>query len=826
MRNSLASEIPLWNYSEEKCPHVVLSDGSICAGLEVELKDIESLDNQAVNDFVHLSRNCLNSLEEGIHIQFYFKVDSDFKELIESHESKISTSAHPFVKALATGRVGRLKDDLASGALYRPRLYVFVRLSPNFDLKKNLFATEGEFQAGATEKFDELVDQLLQGREALAQGFSQMGLASIPLSTREMRNLLYQFLNPSRSKEFEINDQREFDHAISDEGILNGLPWLRDESPRSQMVFGDLVLSHQGFVLDGYSHRIVTLKSMPETTFAGQMHGILNLPFHFDLFLTIFNPVQADEMESLKRRRRMAHSLAAGSSGGVSDLESETKLNSTEELLRELLNTGQKLFAAQLQIVLKRSVTAEKQLNRDVKEVISAIRGLSGADALEEQVGAWPITKGNLPSLPIKMERPFKMKTNNLADFLPMLGPKIGDNDPVVLLKNRLGGLASIDSFDSSLSNFNTLVTGSSGAGKSFLNNCIVLQELARNQRIFIIDIGGSYKKLTRVLGGQYFDLTIDACLKFNPFHLDNPVAKPSDQKLKMVQACIESMITEPGEKLLKLDRVKLEKVIHQIFDKARESGQSATLSDLEAELLSSADSSLKDLGVLLYSWTKDRPYGKILDGFGSFSSDARVCTFDLKGLSSHPELQRVLVLLLTDFILNEVEKDKSQRKRIILDEAWELLKSSSAANFMEYCARTLRKTGSGITFITQGVEEIVASPIGPAILNNTATKLVLLQRGDTSVLKNALKLNEREISLIQSLEQRKGKFSEAFFLRSDRAQVLRISPSPIEYWLSTSDAKDNAYLLGLEKNLGLEGALKEAAENFPFGLGGKEVPA
>lgn len=126
------------------------------------------------------------------------------------------------------------------------------------------------------------------------------------------------------------------------------------------------------------------------------------------------------------------------------------------------------------------------------------------------------------------------------------------------------------------------------------------------------------------------------------------------------------------------------------------------------------------------------------------------------------------MILILTDFILNQVESDKSNRKRIILDEeAWELLKSPAAASFMEYCARTLRKTGSGITFITQGVEEIVASPIGAAILNNTATKFIMLQRGDTEILAQTLKLNQQEISLIQSLEQRKGVFSEGFLIET-----------------------------------------------------------
>ena len=94
-------------------------------------------------------------------------------------------------------------------------------------------------------------------------------------------------------------------------------------------------------------------------------------------------------------------------------------------------------------------------------------------------------------------------------------------------------------------------------------------------------------------------------------------------------------------------------------------------------------------------------------------------------------------------------QSDDEISGRIILDEAWELLKSPAAARFMEYCARTLRKTGSGITFIIQGVEEIISSPIGAPILNNTATKFVMLQRGDSKALQAALKLNGQELSLM-----------------------------------------------------------------------------
>jgi type IV secretory pathway VirB4 component len=240
----------------------------------------------------------------------------------------------------------------------------------------------------------------------------------------------------------------------------------------------------------------------------------------------------------------------------------------------------------------------------------------------------------------------------------------------------------------------------------------------------------------------------------------------------------------------------------------------------LRDQLATSKEQSLQRISKMLYSWTGDRPYGRLLDGEGSLRTDARICTFDLKGLSSYPDLQSVMTLMLTEFILTQVEMDKTSNKRIILDEAWELLKSPAAASFMEYCARTLRKSGSGITFITQGLEEIVASPIGPAILNNTATKFVMLQRGDSKVLSATLKLNPQELALIHSLEQRKGKYSEGFMIAGNHRQVIRVYPTPLEYWMATSDAKDNGELLRLQKTgLSLEQSIFAAGLSHPKGM-------
>jgi hypothetical protein len=56
--------------------------------------------------------------------------------------------------------------------------------------------------------------------------------------------------------------------------------------------------------------------------------------------------------------------------------------------------------------------------------------------------------------------------------------------------------------------------------------------------------------------------------------------------------------------------------------------------------------------------------------------------------------------------------------------------------------------------------------------------------------------------------------------IEGDHRQVVRIYPSPIEYWLSTSDAQDNRYLEELRKQgNSLAAAIEKASEEFPKGI-------
>ena len=820
---SLAEELPYWEFVDADRAHVVLSDGSIVSGLQVGLTDIECFDDSAVNSLTVALRSALNSIAEDVTVQFYLSVDSDFSEMLANHSSRRKESSHELIRLIGNYRENVLRKELDSGHLYRPRLNVFLKV-PLPNVKKiSALKKKAQFEKISDDAYNDALEVLGQNTDALQSSFSSLGLESQRMSQSDLVKVVYRFLNPKRS----ITEPAPVIKFASADSLNNdeiSESWLNEDTSRGKLAFGDLILGYDQFILDSHFHRVITLKTLPEVTYAGQLLQFLRMPFHYDLLLTIDVPPQANEMAKLQQKRRMAHSLASTQGNRASDLESESKLNSTEELIRELLNTGQRIYAAQVSVILRAPANTEgmKKLNREVREVLGKFRSLQGAEGLEETVGAWKIVRGNLPAAPVSLERAKKVKTNNLADFIPLYGPRLGDDDPVVIFRNRLNSLVSYDPFDKKLSNYNTLVTGSSGAGKSFLNNCILAQELSRDLRVFIIDIGGSYKKLTNALGGQYLEINLTDTNSINPLEIPDLQSGPSDQKLKSLIAIIESMVVdEDRSKLPKLEKVLLEKEIIELYKSKAKENIVPRLTDLKTALEKSPEICLQQIGKLLYMWTGDTAFGRLLDRPGSLRTNAEICTFDLKGLSSYPDLQSVMILLLTDFIIGQVEGNRTHRKRIILDEAWALLKSNAAAGFMEYCARTLRKTGSGITFITQGVEEIAASPIGSAILNNTATKFIMLQRGDSNVLRETLKLNNEELRLIYSLEQKKGEFSEGFMMEGDHRQVVRIYPTPFEYWLSTSDAFDNAYLDKLmDEGKTLVQAIESAAIKYPAGVG------
>jgi type IV secretory pathway VirB4 component len=836
--HSLSHELPYWDFLRSEGNCVVLSDGSLVQALRLKGASIETWDEDAINRFTQSLRGVLNSLPDEAELQFFVDTNSDYQSVIEKHQSL--KGSNPLISWLSDERAARLRAELTQGGLTKPNLYLFIylRMTRASMGIRSFFEKPKQFHQVRASEHELRVKELVQLTTSVRDGLSAAGISSVEMESDAVAQLIYRFLNPLRSLE---NPAPSLSPSHRDQEFtpqeVKAQPALSIPSPREQLVFSDLIQRMDNLYLDGFYHRVLTLKTLPEFTHAALISKLLSLPFHFTLSIQIRVPEQSKELSSLQTKRRMAHSMSAGQAGRVSDLESEAKLQSTEELLRELIQTGNKIFYFQLALVIRDK--SKDVLEQKSKAVLSRFRELNGAEAVAETVAGFKVFKTCLPAGNSTMVRAKRTKTDNLADFLPLYQAWEGSGRPVCLFRNPRGGIVSYDPFDPLLlPNFNALVTGSAGAGKSFINNCILLQYLTQNPRLYIIDIGGSYRKLCELMKGEYIDVApptdggaSHAFQAINPFQLPPNTTEPSPRKIKFLLALMETLLTdEEGDKLGKLDKSLLEEAITKTYQRCfpkrmpRLSDFVEVLNDWKTANDAEMATKLKHFAKMLYPWTGSRPYGRLLDTESSFCVESDFMVFDLKSLSSFPDLQSVMLLIITDLILGKIDSQLGRPGRILMDEAWELLKSQGAMHFMEYCVRTLRKALWGITFITQGLDEIVQSPIGPAILNNTATKFILLQRGDLEPTRKCLKLNSHEMALISGLKQVKGTYSEAFLIANEERGVIRMTPTPLEYWISTSDAADNALLASFRKenpNLAFPDVIHQLATRYPQGSQG-----
>ncbi|MCK6596772.1 MAG: ATP-binding protein, partial [Bdellovibrionaceae bacterium] len=523
---------------------------------------------------------------------------------------------------------------------------------------------------------------------------------------------------------------------------------------------------------------------------------------------------QMKEDFALKTQRQIAYAMYSGKKG-VQDLESAAKLQDIEAVLSKRVSGETKIFSVSLNVVLRNSDPDE--LDAQCAEVLSKFREISGAEGILETIAAsYIFYEVSLPNARCT-ERTRPMNTEVLADFLPIYGEWLGHTKPRVLLKNKSKGLIGFDPFSPTHTNYNQLISGSSGAGKSYFGNILISNLMKESPQVFIIDVGGSYKKTTENFNGQYIPIGADSQISINPFDLSSTDIEAKDQKIKFLTSLVELMTKEEDEKgIRKLQRAEIEMMIKSII----QTNPEAKLSDLKNRLLESSDESVQKMGKILEPWCGDTPYGKFIDQKTNLSLDKKIVCFDLKGLENLPDLQAVCLFLITDLIWREVQKDKINQKFVIFDESWTLLDNDAGAKLIESVFRTFRKYMASAIAISQSIEDFADSKIAKAIFSCSSVKWILRQNTSRrELVQKVLSLNDREMDLIDSVTSKKGYFSEAFLISGDDKQVVKIESTPLEYWLSTTDPIDMKKMDELKADYPDTLSLfKYLAEKYPHG--------
>ena len=227
-----------------------------------------------------------------------------------------------------------------------------------------------------------------------------------------------------------------------------------------------------------------------------------------------------------KRYSMMAHvQETEGTAAAMVDSAAATESDRLGEALVELEADGVSYGEAALTVALHGELGKIERLDGDLRRLFAA----HDAKVIREGYGQLPAWFSRLPAQPRgRQVRKVFVSAGVAACLAPLFGPPQGTPKSSHLGREALAVLETpwrtayhYDLFAGDVGH--TLMLGATGSGKSFTLNFLLVEALKYGPRVLILDLGGSYRWLTRFLGGRYLELSPDEAeptLRLQPFSL------------------------------------------------------------------------------------------------------------------------------------------------------------------------------------------------------------------------------------------------------------------------------------------------------------------
>ena len=778
----LSDRLPFWHVEADGL--MVFKDGSLGCGWCLQGLDIGCVDHGRINEVSQKIEHLVSSIPEGTSLQIFYKVSPREEKLLKEHR-EISRDAGTLYEPVRNSRCAFLEDIQSSRGFFNPEIICFFRGTPRKFSRRRLWESSKHFERMTRKEFREHREDFLKSARHIRSSLENAELVPEELSSTGWFELLFQFLNLERSEKLKT-------------------PKLRDKGISPQVVLTDLIVHKDALEFGKYLFRTITLKELPEgETTAATVEGFLQLPFHFFISQNIRVENQKRETDRLQLSRRLAVSAVKGAEN-VRDLESESKLKHTEELLGELIEGSEKIVSMDFNVTFWGE--SREELEEKSDEVLQAFHRMGGSEGLVETLPLFDVFLSSIPGA-CEVFREKKVKSSNCAHLMPVYSHRPGNARPVCLFEHRDGGLVKFDPFTEELPSWNALVFASSGSGKSFAVLQVALQFYGQSPtpRVVWIDNGASCKRMldSSILDGQFIDLNLESGICLNMFDLPSGESRPGPSKSKLILAILEQILREDGDRgLPKRHKAILEEAIYRAYERAN--GEMPTLGTLRDILERHESEEMKSYARILFSWTGDRAYGRMLDGRTNIDLTKNLTAVEIKGLDAYPDLQNVMLLNFTEFIKSRVSEDSSRKTLLIIDEAWKMLETPSGREFTVEAYRTFRKYGSGIWCISQNYKDFLRDEnTANAIFPNTSSIFILKQtKIDWEDFEKRLQLNEAEVDIVRGLSSVKGEYSEVFLMQNDYRAILKICADPLSYWIGTSDPNDKRRIAGVEAKM------------------------
>jgi type IV secretion system protein VirB4 len=305
----------------------------------------------------------------------------------------------------------------------------------------------------------------------------------------------------------------------------------------------------------------------------------------------------------------------------------------------------------------------------------------------------------------------------------------------------------------------NTMVIGKSGTGKTALINFLLsqVQKLKPSPTIFFFDKDRGAEIFVRACGGNYLALENGHPTGFNPFQCER-----NESNVQFLTELIKVLAGKSG--YTSREEEDVFRAVESILDTPM---RLRNMTNFQKSLPNMGDDGLF---ARMRRWTAGNALGWVFDNPADTIDlqKANIVGFDYTDIIDNAEV-RVPVI---NYLLHRLEALIDGRPLIyVMDEFWKILDGKGGLKeFAKNKQKTIRKqNGLGI-FATQSPEDALASDIAAALIEQTATMILLpnpnASRDDYI---DGLKLTEAEYQVVVNLDER----SRCFLVKQGHASSV-----------------------------------------------------
>ena len=450
---------------------------------------------------------------------------------------------------------------------------------------------------------------------------------------------------------------------------------------------------------------------------------------------------------------------------------------------------------------------------------------------------AWAIQEDCFKSnLPLNIDLVRKRHTfdkRSVATVFPFTTAEIGHSSGIPLGINSQTGVPILfDNFHSSLNNYNMVVFGKPGAGKSVTIKVLTARSsVLMGIETLALDAEGEYGVVAEALDGVNVVISPTSSTIINLFDVEPEKTKDE--------------ITGRERNIINIEN-KVEDVTQSLVTMARGSTRSTEVNELTKQIIAesvaeeywalgitSEPESLYDMnsaavwenGVLVRpkkqmptigSWYERicmkaaendnvdyqfhysylvkvmrqyiRKYNgqmSYFDGQSTFNllDNVPFINLDISQLEerfARPLAQQILLSWIWEKYVKKNSEDKlaARKKRVIIDEAWMMLAYPEAVDFLNTMARRARKRNVSLAVVSQKFQDFYETKEAQAVLTSSDTKLFLAQdKSEIEYLKEVFKLSSGEADFLTTCTRGYGLLKVGA-----STAILEINPTELEF--------------------------------------------